>query len=301
MVQPRNRLAATAVLPPSHPIPASARSPPRCWQLGHPSRGSRLGRGLGSGAGGSGKSCCCPPAPSWTTSRHAESPSLLTEEQGCRWPTDGAGLLWKPPVPLHPSLFHTMGPLPWPHLPQMWEEAIHICKELAEQYESEVFDYEMLSDILVSAWPGWGGRLLVEQVRARRAVGRDRSSARLLSRGGAPSRPIPTPAPLPLQQREAKFYEKILKVLRPSPDYFAVGYYGQGFPTFLRVSGSWLPCGQCRASSWHASPLPRPSFVATAVLGCHPACSVLASMSATSIPARWKGLAGSQIKPAASL
>ncbi|NWT57803.1 DOCK2 protein, partial [Erythrocercus mccallii] len=66
---------------------------------------------------------------------------------------------------------------------KMWEEAIHICKELAEQYESHLFDYEMLSDIL---------------------------------------------------QREAKFYEKILKVLRPSPDYFAVGYYGQGFPTFLR-------------------------------------------------------------------
>ncbi|XP_069712798.1 dedicator of cytokinesis protein 2-like isoform X2 [Phaenicophaeus curvirostris] len=66
---------------------------------------------------------------------------------------------------------------------KMWEEAILICKELAEQYESEVFDYEMLSDIL---------------------------------------------------QREAAFYEKILKVLRPSPDYFAVGYYGQGFPTFLR-------------------------------------------------------------------
>ncbi|XP_067401888.1 dedicator of cytokinesis protein 2-like [Emydura macquarii macquarii] len=66
---------------------------------------------------------------------------------------------------------------------KMWEEAIHICKELAEQYESEIFEYEMLSDIL---------------------------------------------------QREAKFYENILKVLRPSPDYFAVGYYGQGFPTFLR-------------------------------------------------------------------
>uniref|UniRef100_A0A8C3U446 Dedicator of cytokinesis 2 n=1 Tax=Catharus ustulatus TaxID=91951 RepID=A0A8C3U446_CATUS len=65
---------------------------------------------------------------------------------------------------------------------KMWEEAIHICKELAEQYESHMFDYEMLSDILV----------------------------------------------------EARFYEKILKVLRPSPDYFAVGYYGQGFPTFLR-------------------------------------------------------------------
>uniref|UniRef100_A0A8C9N4Y0 Dedicator of cytokinesis 2 n=1 Tax=Serinus canaria TaxID=9135 RepID=A0A8C9N4Y0_SERCA len=71
---------------------------------------------------------------------------------------------------------------------KMWEEAIHICKELAEQYESHVFDYEMLSDIL----GGMGGL------------------------------------------QEAKFYEKILKVLRPSPDYFAVGYYGQGFPTFLR-------------------------------------------------------------------
>ncbi|XP_075772170.1 dedicator of cytokinesis protein 2-like isoform X2 [Pelodiscus sinensis] len=66
---------------------------------------------------------------------------------------------------------------------KMWEEAIHICKELAEQYESEVFEYEMLSDIL---------------------------------------------------QRQARFYENILQVLRPNPDYFAVGYYGQGFPPFLR-------------------------------------------------------------------
>lgn len=48
----------------------------------------------------------------------------------------------------------------------------------------------------------------------------------------------PAACRLPLQQREAKFYEKILKVLRPSPDYFAVGYYGQGFPTFLRVRSS---------------------------------------------------------------
>ncbi|KAF2976187.1 hypothetical protein EK904_000612, partial [Melospiza melodia maxima] len=39
---------------------------------------------------------------------------------------------------------------------KMWEEAIHICKELAEQYESHVFDYEMLSDILVGAWLGRG-------------------------------------------------------------------------------------------------------------------------------------------------
>lgn len=127
----------------------------------------------------------------------------------------------------------------------MWEEAIHICKELAEQYESEVFDYEMLSDILVSAQPG--------------AVSRRGGTGGLQgSRATAGSRPIPTPAPLAPQQREAGFYEKILKVLRPSPDYFAVGYYGQGFPTFLRVRGSPLP-----ASS-------RPSLAAAAASGWNP-------------------------------
>uniref|UniRef100_A0A670JCX0 Dedicator of cytokinesis 2 n=1 Tax=Podarcis muralis TaxID=64176 RepID=A0A670JCX0_PODMU len=64
---------------------------------------------------------------------------------------------------------------------KMWEEAISLCKELAEQYEMEIFDYELLS-----------------------------------------------------QNLQAKFYENIMKILRPKPDYFAVGYYGQGFPTFLR-------------------------------------------------------------------
>ncbi|ELK28896.1 Dedicator of cytokinesis protein 2 [Myotis davidii] len=66
---------------------------------------------------------------------------------------------------------------------KMWEEAISLCKELAEQYEMEIFDYELLSQNLV---------------------------------------------------QQAKFYENIMKILRPKPDYFAVGYYGQGFPTFLR-------------------------------------------------------------------
>ncbi|XP_069488465.1 dedicator of cytokinesis protein 2-like [Ambystoma mexicanum] len=66
---------------------------------------------------------------------------------------------------------------------KMWEEAISLCKELSLQYESEVFDYELLSQTL---------------------------------------------------QQQAKFYENIMKVLRPVPDYFAVGYYGQAFPTFLR-------------------------------------------------------------------
>lgn len=38
------------------------------------------------------------------------------------------------------------------------------------------------------------------------------------------------------QRKQAQFYENIVKVIRPKPDYFAVGYYGQGFPTFIRVS-----------------------------------------------------------------
>lgn len=32
----------------------------------------------------------------------------------------------------------------------MWEEAIALCKELAEQYEMEVFDYELLGQSLVN-------------------------------------------------------------------------------------------------------------------------------------------------------
>lgn len=32
---------------------------------------------------------------------------------------------------------------------QMWEEAIALGKELAEQYETEMFDYEQLSELLV--------------------------------------------------------------------------------------------------------------------------------------------------------
>lgn len=32
----------------------------------------------------------------------------------------------------------------------MWEEALNLCKELAEQFEMEIFDYELLSQNLVS-------------------------------------------------------------------------------------------------------------------------------------------------------
>ncbi|MEJ1273710.1 hypothetical protein NN561_004581 [Cricetulus griseus] len=74
---------------------------------------------------------------------------------------------------------------------KMWEEAIALGKELAEQYETEMFDYEQLSELL---------------------------------------------------KKQAQFYENIVKVIRPKPDYFAVGYYGQGFPSFLREKDDFDEC-----------------------------------------------------------
>uniref|UniRef100_A0A452TT77 Dedicator of cytokinesis 1 n=1 Tax=Ursus maritimus TaxID=29073 RepID=A0A452TT77_URSMA len=65
---------------------------------------------------------------------------------------------------------------------KMWEEAIALGKELAEQYENEMFDYEQLSELL---------------------------------------------------KKQAQFYENIVKVIRPKPDYFAVGICastGPGLP-----------------------------------------------------------------------
>uniref|UniRef100_A0A8C3PDT5 Dedicator of cytokinesis 2 n=1 Tax=Chrysemys picta bellii TaxID=8478 RepID=A0A8C3PDT5_CHRPI len=59
---------------------------------------------------------------------------------------------------------------------KMWEEAIHICKELAEQYESEVFEYEMLSDILVSPRGRGALRLGTECARGQGWAGQTRPS-----------------------------------------------------------------------------------------------------------------------------
>lgn len=87
--------------------------------------------------------------------------------------------------------------------------------------------------------------------------------------GGLQGPILSSSCPCPLQQREAKFYEKILKVLRPSPDYFAVGYYGQGFPTFLRVS-------RTRSSSTAATSIPKgshPSLVSIWMWSCGPQLS----------------------------
>lgn len=37
-----------------------------------------------------------------------------------------------------------------------------------------------------------------------------------------------------LLKRMAAFYDNIMKQVRPEPEYFRVGYYGKGFPTFLQ-------------------------------------------------------------------
>lgn len=54
------------------------------------------------------------------------------------------------------------------------------------------------------------------------------------------------------QRKQAQFYENIVKVIRPKPDYFAVGYYGMGFPSFLRVStGIGVhPPSPARGAAW---------------------------------------------------
>ncbi|XP_055698123.1 dedicator of cytokinesis protein 3 isoform X2 [Phlebotomus papatasi] len=64
-----------------------------------------------------------------------------------------------------------------------WEKGIPLCKELANLYETRRFDYNRLSEILIT---------------------------------------------------EAKFFQQILTQIRPEPEYFRVGFYGMGFPLFVR-------------------------------------------------------------------
>lgn len=64
-----------------------------------------------------------------------------------------------------------------------WEKGIPLLKELAEFYETRLFDYAKLSHVL---------------------------------------------------RMQATFYDNILTQLRPEPEYFRVGFYGHGFPLFLR-------------------------------------------------------------------
>nr|XP_006826015.1 PREDICTED: dedicator of cytokinesis protein 1 [Saccoglossus kowalevskii] len=66
---------------------------------------------------------------------------------------------------------------------KMWENGIILCKELVHQYETELFLYGQLSDLL---------------------------------------------------KRQATFYDHIMMTPRPEPEYFRVGFYGQGYLPFLR-------------------------------------------------------------------
>lgn len=46
-----------------------------------------------------------------------------------------------------------------------------------------------------------------------------------------------------LLRRRARFYDCIMKQVRPEPEYFRVAYYGRGFPAFLQNKvGSWSHC-----------------------------------------------------------
>ncbi|KAG8517471.1 Dedicator of cytokinesis protein 1 [Galemys pyrenaicus] len=126
---------------------------------------------------------------------------------------------------------------------KMWEEAIALGKELAEQYENEMFDYEQLSELLVGGAPG-----------PRPSESQKAGATRLTPDVHSLSS---------LQKKQAQFYENIVKVIRPKPDYFAVGYYGQGFPTFLRVKLCWAgPGGWARGGVPHPGVAPSPSGTA---------------------------------------
>lgn len=65
-----------------------------------------------------------------------------------------------------------------------WEKGVPLCKELANFYETKLYDYNKLSDVLTT---------------------------------------------------EAKFFQNILTQIRPEPEYFRVGFFGKGFPLFVRV------------------------------------------------------------------
>lgn len=66
-----------------------------------------------------------------------------------------------------------------------WEKGVPLCKELANFYETKLYDYNKLSDVL---------------------------------------------------KTEAKFFQNILTEIRLEPEYFRVGFFGKGFPLFVRVS-----------------------------------------------------------------
>jgi dedicator of cytokinesis protein 3 len=48
---------------------------------------------------------------------------------------------------------------------------------------------------------------------------------------------------------QAKFFDNILMVLRPEPEYFRVGFYGLSFPLFVRVNVALLSLN-IQLTSW---------------------------------------------------
>lgn len=64
-----------------------------------------------------------------------------------------------------------------------WEKGVPLCKELANFYETKLYDYKKLSNALIT---------------------------------------------------EANFFQNILTQIRPEPEYFRVGFFGKGFPLFVR-------------------------------------------------------------------
>lgn len=65
-----------------------------------------------------------------------------------------------------------------------WEGGVPLCKDLSHFYETKLYDYNKLSEVLMT---------------------------------------------------ESKFFQNILCQIRPEPEYFRVGFFGKGFPLFVRV------------------------------------------------------------------
>lgn len=104
----------------------------------------------------------------------------------------------------------------------MWEKGIELCKELAEQYETELFDYNELSKILVS-FSYWSSSTMWN-ILAYFSINLVLKPYEMLVK-----------AFVIFQNKQAEFYQQIMKQVRPEPEYFRVGYYGRGFPSFLQV------------------------------------------------------------------
>ena len=97
---------------------------------------------------------------------------------------------------------------------KMWEEGIKLCKELATQHERETFRYQQLAEILVIT--------LFELCFIYFFKHEIQICVTLL---------------ILMQKMQAELYEHITSsAVRANPEYFFVGYYGLGFPSFLRVS-----------------------------------------------------------------